>query len=145
MAASGVFAAAGGRPHALSDRQQMTREQMERHAARWIAAWNRRDVDAVLGDYVDDARFVSPKALAFVGSARIDGKARLGAYWREALRRIPTLAFRLDRVLCDVERREMVVLYEADLGGTKSRACEFMRFDETGRQIEGEALYGAPL
>lgn len=118
---------------------------MERHAERWIAAWNRRDVDAVLADYADDARFVSPKALTFVGSARIEGKAALGNYWRTALERIPTLVFTLDRVLCDVEQREMVVLYEANLGGTRARACEFMRFDEAGRQIEGEALYGAPF
>lgn len=123
----------------------MTREQMERHAERWIAAWNRRDIDAVLADYADDACFVSPKALTFVGSARIEGKARLGAYWRAALERIPTLVFTLDRVLCDVDRREMVVLYEADLGGATSRACEFMQFDEAGRQTAGEALYGAPL
>jgi ketosteroid isomerase-like protein len=28
----------------------------------WIAAWNRRDVDAVLAHYADDAQFVSPVA-----------------------------------------------------------------------------------
>ncbi len=123
----------------------MTREQMLEHAERWIADWNRRDVDAVLSVFADGARFTSPKALAIAGSATLEGKAALTAYWREAMRRISTIEFRLDYVLCDVERREMVVVYEANLNGNKNRACEFMRFDAAGRQIEGEAMYGGPL
>jgi ketosteroid isomerase-like protein len=123
----------------------MTRSEMENHARAWIDAWNRRDVDAVLGHYVDDAVFVSPKALTFVGTARISGKDQLAAYWRTASQKIQTLIFRLDRVICDPEGREMVVLYEATLNGTTSRACELMRFDAAGRQIGGEALYGAVL
>jgi hypothetical protein len=120
----------------------MTREQMQRHAVDWIAAWNRRDVDEVLSIFSDTARFTSPKALAIVGRATLESKAELAAYWREALRRISSIEFRLDRVLCDVERREMVVVYVAALNGTTARACEFMRFDKAGRQIEGEAMYG---
>jgi hypothetical protein len=37
------------------------------------------------------------------------------------------------------------VVYEANLNGERKRACEIMRFDESGRQIRGEALYGAVL
>ena len=123
----------------------MTRSEMENHARAWIDAWNRRDVDAVLGHYVDDAVFVSPKALTFVGTARISGKDKLAAYWHTASQKIQTLVFRLDRVICDPEARELVVLYDATLNGTTSRACELMRFDAAGRQIGGEALYGAVL
>lgn len=120
----------------------MTREQMQRHAAEWIAAWNRRDVDEVLSVFSETARFTSPIALAITGNATLDGKAALAAYWREASRRISSIQFRLDHVLCDVERREMVVVYDSTVNGKSTRACEFMRFDEAGRQVEGEAMYG---
>jgi hypothetical protein len=120
----------------------MTREQMQHHAAGWIAAWNRRDVDEVLSVFSETARFTSPKAVAIAGNATLEGKAALAAYWREALCRISSIQFRLDYVLCDVDRREMVVVYDSTLNGKTSRACEFMRFDEAGRQIEGEAMYG---
>ena len=123
----------------------MTRDDMERHARAWIDAWNRRDVEAVLSHYADDAVFISPKALTFVGTARIEGKAKLADYWHTASQKIQTLVFRLDRAICDPQAGEMVVLYEATLNGTTSRACELMRFDAAGRQIGGEALYGAAL
>jgi len=121
----------------------MTRNQMLRHAEEWIAAWNRRDLAAVTGPFADDACFISPKAASVTGRARVEGKAALLDYWTRALVGRPPVEFRLDRVLCDVERREMLVLYDRILGDRSSRACEVMRFDAAGRQIEGEALYGA--
>ena len=121
----------------------MTRDDMQRFAEEWIAAWNRRDLDAVLAPFADDARFTSPRAVAILGTATATDKATLRRYWQAALDRHHTLVFTLYRVLCDVERREMVVVYERNLNGEKGRACELMRFDEAGRQIEGEAMYGA--
>ena len=38
----------------------------------------------------------------------------------------------------------MNVVYEANLNGERKRACEIMQFDASGRQIRGEAFYGAP-
>ena len=121
----------------------MTRDDMLRHAVHWIDAWNRRDVDAVLSVFRDDARFVSPKAAQMVGYAELANKRELEAYWREAMRRITSLKFTLDHVTCDVEAREMVVFCTAELNGQSTRACELMRFDTNGRQIYGEAMYGA--
>ena len=120
----------------------MTREQMQRHAADWIAAWNRRDVDEVLSVFSETTRFTSPNALKITGNATLESKAALAAYWREASHRISSIQFRLDHVLCDVERREMVVVYDSTVNGKSTRACEFMRFDEAGRQVDGEAMYG---
>jgi hypothetical protein len=48
---------------------QMTYDSMMRFAENWIAAWNRRDVDAVLMHYADEAKFVSPVAYSIVGRA----------------------------------------------------------------------------
>jgi len=114
-------------------------------AARWVAAWNRRDVDAVLAHYVDDATFISPKAQLFVGTSVIRGKAALERYWRTASARIETLEFKLESAVWDGDSRQLAVFYEANLSGTKTRACELMSFDGQGRQVSGEALYGASV
>ena len=123
----------------------MTRDQMHHHAEQWIAAWNGGDVERVLADFADDARFVSPRAAQIAGHPEVRGKAALGAYWRAAMARLGTPRFRLDHVLCDIERNEMTVVYDRFGDGAIIRACELMRFDADGRQIYGEAMYGAEM
>jgi hypothetical protein len=66
---------------------QTTYDAMMRFADAWIAAWNRRDVEAVLAHYAEDARFVSPVARAVVGRAVLCNKQELAGYWRGAVRR----------------------------------------------------------
>ena len=124
---------------------QMTYEAMMAFAEEWIAAWNRRDVDAVLAHFADDAQFVSPVARNFVGRPVLRNKQELADYWRAALDRISVLEFRLDHATWDERCRELNVVYEANLNGERKRACELMRFDASGRQIRGEALYGAVI
>jgi hypothetical protein len=121
----------------------MTYESMMAFAETWIAAWNRRDVEAVLAHYADEAQFVSPVARNLVGHAMLRNKKELADYWRTALARIASLEFKLDHAAWDEKRRELNVVYEANLNGERKRACEIMQFDEAGRQIRGEALYGA--
>ena len=123
----------------------MTYESMMRFAEAWIANWNRRDVDAVLSHFADDAQFVSPVARNFVGRPMLQNKKELADYWRAALGRISTLEFKLDHASWDERRRELNVVYEANLNGERKRACEIMQFDASGRQIRGEALYGAVI
>ena len=123
----------------------MTRSEAFEFAARWVAAWNRRDIDAVLAHYVDDATFISPKAQLFVGTSVIRGKAALEHYWRTGSAKLHTLEFKLDRAAWDGDSRQLVVFYEANLNGTKTRACELMSFDSEDRQVSGEALYGAAV
>jgi hypothetical protein len=121
----------------------MSYESMMTFAESWIAAWNRRDVDAVLAHYSDSAQFVSPVASELVGRPILRDKKELEHYWRTALTRISTLEFKLDHAAWDERRRELNVVYEANLNGQRKRACEIMQFDVAGRQIGGEALYGA--
>lgn len=119
-----------------------TGADMADFARRWIAEWNRRDIAAVLAHFADDARFTSPRAAERTGRATVIGRTALAAYWQGALR-LPSLHFTLDRTLWDAERREGAILYLADLGGTRRRAVEILRFGPDGLVAEGEALYGA--
>jgi hypothetical protein len=84
-------------------------------------------------------------AATVLGTRLVKGKAALASYWRTAFQLATTLEFRLDHVLCDTERREMVVVFDRMVNGARNRACEFMQFDESGCQVAGEAMNGAPL
>ena len=122
----------------------MNRVKMEHFARLWIGHWNARDIDAVLDTYVDEARFISPLAAQVTGSPVIEGKAALRQYWTRVLEQTESLHFALIDAICDLERQTLVVQYRAERNGQVSRAAEAMRFK--GRwQVEGEALYGAPL
>ena len=123
----------------------MNRVEANEFAANWISAWNRKDVSAVLEHYVEDAKFVSPKAARFVGNPIVEGKKALAKYWSLAAKQIEKIEFTLDHVVWDAATNELVIFYEANLNGACSRACEAMKFDSSGRQISGEAMYGASI
>ena len=123
----------------------MNRKQASEFAAKWIEAWNKKDVDAVLRHYDDQAKFISPKAAALVGNPVIEGKDALSQYWRLAAQKIEKIEFKLDHVVWDSDTCELIVFYEANLNGVRTRACELMKFDTSGRQLSGEAMYGAPI
>src|SRR5579863_4666674 len=56
-------------------------------ARHWEAAWNRRDVEAVLAHFAEDVVFTSPVAqqIGFARSGIIQGKSELRRYWLAAL------------------------------------------------------------
>lgn len=120
------------------------RASSEAFARDWVAAWNRRDVDAIVAHYAPDGRFTSPVALERLGTATVIGRDALKAYWSGAIK-LASLQFTLDRAVWDDARRELVVIYFAERGGKKSRAMEAMVFGADGLIREGEAMYGIPL
>ncbi len=120
-------------------------DSMMRFAENWVAAWNRRDIEAVLAHFAEDAQFLSPVARNVTGRPVLRGKQEIRSYWQAALGRISILEFKVDHAAWDERRRELNVVYEANLNGERKRACEIMQFDASGRQTRGEALYGAPI
>ena len=123
----------------------MNRIEANEFAANWISAWNRKDVNAVLEHYVDDARFVNPKAAIFVGNPVVEGKNALSQYWLLAAKKIAKIEFTLDHVVWDSDSNELVIFYQANVNGVRTRACEAMKFDSSGKQVSGEAMYGAVI
>jgi hypothetical protein len=69
--------------------------EVQRFAQEWAAAWNRRDVEALLAHFHDDVVFTSPVAAEIVpdSSGVVYGKAALREYWRAALAVVPDLHF----------------------------------------------------
>ena len=111
----------------------------------WIAAWNARDLDAVLSHYSDPIQFTSPKAAQIFGKPVIEGKSELRAYWSRGLEAYPDLQFTLDHWIWDEPRQELAILYTSRFAGKETRVCEVMSFDETGAVRQSEAFYGAML
>lgn len=107
-------------------------------AESWIAAWNARDLDAVLAHYREDCTFASPLVVRFAGepSGRLAGKARLRAYWTTALAALPALHFELVDVLTGVDC--ITILYRGHRGLT----AEVFELGRDGKVVRGIALYG---
>lgn len=95
-------------------------------ADEWAAAWNRRDVEAVLAHFHDDVLFTSPVAADIVpGSAGVvRGKAALREYWYAALAALPD--FHVDVIGVYVGASVFVINYR----NQRDRlVCEVLEFD----------------
>jgi ketosteroid isomerase-like protein len=66
----------------------------------WEAARNRRDVEAVLKHFHEDAVFTSPvaKHVGFAEDGVVNGKDALRRYWTAALAQNPDLRFQVTTV-----------------------------------------------
>lgn len=83
-------------------------------ATKWFAAFNVKDLDALLALYHDDAEHFSPKLKVRHPETKglICGKAALRTWWGDAFRRLPTLHYHVvrltpyeDRVFMEYVRR----------------------------------------
>jgi ketosteroid isomerase-like protein len=119
-----------------------SRTQLENHVRHWIDAWNAHDVEAVVSAFSVDAVFTSPLAAQVTGHGRISGIDDLRRYWTEALGCAPDLRFDLDSFAIDEARQTGTVFYVSLAGGRVRRASEHMVFRD-GKQVLGEAYYGA--
>jgi len=121
----------------------MTRDEASAYAERWIDAWNRRDVDAVLATFDQNVEFTSPRALATVGVATVRGTQALRSYWQAALANVTSLRFVLQRILWDAEQRELAIIYVSSVNGESKCVSENLRFGPSGKVIAADVFHGA--
>ena len=109
-------------------------------AERWYAAWNARDVDAILELYAADVEFSSPyiAALGFGADGVIIGKRLLRDYFQRALSRAPDLSFTPES-LC-VGARGHTLIYRNHRG---ERAAEHHQMNASGLIARADATYEA--
>jgi ketosteroid isomerase-like protein len=108
------------------------------HFAReWVAAWNSHDLDRILAHYEDDFEMSSPiiRTLAGEPSGKLRGKAAVGAYWTQALKKLPDLRFELVRALAGVD--SVTVCYMGHRGFT----TEVLHFSPSGKVRAAFAHY----
>jgi ketosteroid isomerase-like protein len=107
-------------------------------AERYYAAWNKRNLDAILALYADDIEFSSPyiAALGFSPDGVIHGKDLLRLYFEKALERAPQLTFTPEALL--VGARGHTLIYRNHRG---ERAAETHEMDGVGLVIRADATY----
>lgn len=137
----------GDRPGASMSREEAVVAEFdaEGFAREWVAAWNARDIEAVVGHFTEDAQFFSPRAEEVTGSPVVSGRAALREYWQTATGHLDRLQFTLDHVVWDGGER-LAIVYNSEVGERRRRAVELLVIDAaSGRARYGEAMYGAEL
>ena len=116
----------------------VTKDSALKFAREWIGAWNAHDLEGVLSHYADDFEMSSPFIAAFAGepSGTLKGKTQVGAYWENALKRIPDLRFELLEVFTCVD--SITIYYKAVLG---KLAAEVLFLNEEGKAYRALAHY----
>ena len=116
----------------------MTNDEARAFAHEWIAAWNDRDLDAIMDHYAEDVELVSPVAEQLLGlpGGLVSGKAALRDYFARGLAAFPALQFHLVDLLAGVSS---VVLYYLNQRGTHT--AEFMQLAPNGKVRHIRAHY----
>ena len=107
-------------------------------ARRYYAAWNARDLNAILALYADDIEFSSPyiAALGFSPDGVIHGKDMLKLYFEKALERAPQLVFKPEALL--VGARGHTLIYRNHRG---EQAAEHHEMEPGGLIVRADATY----
>lgn len=97
-------------------------------AESWVAAWNARDLDAVLAHYRDDIELISPLVIDRLGrpDGTLRGKDELRAYFARGMAN-PALHFSLEDVRVGVNA--LCILYTREGG---RRCADTMQIDAQG-------------
>jgi ketosteroid isomerase-like protein len=105
----------------------------------WEAAWNRRDVEAILKHFHDDAVFTSPvaKHIGFAADGVVNGKDALRRYWTAALAQISDLHFQVTTVYQGTN--VLVIAYKNQKGIDRAEVLTFKH----GLVIEGHGAFAA--
>ncbi|MEU8004741.1 nuclear transport factor 2 family protein [Catellatospora sp. NPDC049111] len=107
------------------------------YSRRWVAAWNARDVAAVLEHFHDDVVFSSPLAAQLFPETGgvVRGKDALREYWGEGLKRLPGLHFTVEAVYAGIDT--VVINYRNHRGQLVNEVLVF----DGGLVREGHATY----
>lgn len=118
----------------------LTQSDATKFAHDWIAAWNSRDLDAILSHYDANITLTSPVAAKILGdhTGIVSGIAGLRDYFKKGLELFPELRFELFDVMFGLSS---VVLCYKNQKGTKT--AEFMEFAPNGKVIRVIANYSS--
>lgn len=114
----------------------LTPEAAEEFAHGWIAAWNARDIAAVMEYYADKVHFRSPTAHNLLQDGRIDGAYELKRYFAKALSLVEALHFDLLGVFTGHD--SVTILYRNQ---NAMEAAETFLFNHDGKVMASTACY----
>jgi predicted ester cyclase len=117
----------------------MTPSEARDFAHGWAAAWNTRDLEAILAHYAPEVEFTSPIARQVTGDGRVVGLSALRNYWERGLSLNPDLHFEVTEAL--VGDGCVTVLYRNHRTQT---VAETFYFGPDGAVVRASACYGEP-
>ncbi|MFZ4601676.1 MAG: nuclear transport factor 2 family protein [Caulobacterales bacterium] len=107
------------------------------YAARWYAAWNARDLDAIFALYSEEIEFSSPfvSALGFGPMGVVHGHGMLKVYVEAVLSRVPDLKF--EPVALCAGARGHTLIYRTHAGVLVAETHEV----DAGRIVRADTFY----
>lgn len=111
------------------------------HADAWLAAWKRRDLDAILACYAENVVFVAPTVVRRWGrpDGRLQGKAELRRHFELGLELAPDLTFAEEALL--TSPGGYALLYRRENG---NRVLDVVELDQHGHAARVQAFYEGP-
>jgi ketosteroid isomerase-like protein len=111
-------------------------------AERWLAAFNARDLDALLALYAEDAVHHSPKLRERepATGGRIAGRPRLRAWWEDSFARLPALRYQTVSITGDAARAWME--YRRVLPGEAEMMVAEVLVVRDGKIVESRVYHG---
>lgn len=115
-------------------------EGLKRAAVAWCEAWNRRDLDSVMGHYADAVEFSSPTVPERWGRSDgwLHGKEELRANFAIGIAK-DGLHFEFVDILFGIDAA--CILYRRENGAV---VADLVEFDNSGHAIRVVACYGRP-
>ncbi len=103
--------------------------------ARWLDAFNRGDLDALLALYADDATHTTPRQ-----PSPLVGKPALAAWWGASFARLPGLHYRRVAVTGTPDR--LIVEYDRELPGETTERVVVTMATRVGRIVSSRVHHG---
>ena len=117
---------------------QPTPETAAAFAQRWYAAWNARDIDAIMACYEPTIEHSSPFIKRYNGTddTSLRGIVAVRDYFERALKRNPTLRF--DPLHLTIGLESVILVYRRMTGDL---AAELFAFDGEGKVVRSVSHY----
>ncbi|MCC3314872.1 YybH family protein [Nocardia africana] len=108
------------------------------HADTWLAAWNARDLDAIMACYADNVDFVAATVTRRWGKpdGRLRGKSELRKHFELGLQLAPGLTFTEEALL--TSPGGYALLYRRENG---NRVLDVVELDQDGHAAHVRAFY----
>jgi ketosteroid isomerase-like protein len=117
---------------------KITRPFATNFADEWINAWNSKDIEAIMGHYVEGVVFSSPLVLKtkINDSGTIHGKSELRKYFEKALEKNQDLHFELKYIMVGIKSITLIYMRKKTM-----LASEVMILNDQGKVVEGLSHY----
>jgi heme-degrading monooxygenase HmoA/ketosteroid isomerase-like protein len=111
-------------------------------AVRWLACFERRDLDGLLALYADDATHTSPKIRVRhpETGGLLRGKAAMRAWWQDSFDRLPSMKYEPTSITADAQRVYME--YVRRVAGEPDMPVAEVLDVEHGRIVASRVFHG---